>query len=236
MGKTFKALIFLLFVCVNICFAQGYVVTKSGKVAILLSAPHGGKLKPANIPNRDCQGCKVDEDSYTKEIMLGVNKELEGLFKSSVYYVYTNLHRSKIDFNREVIEATDSNKTLVPVYNSYHNFIKSFSMKYDKALVIDFHGQTHEEDILEVGGNDERQKYIFGSLFRANYGHMTVYPSPGIGKPLLYFSGGYITKTIYSKETHFQLELSKSMRFKSRERVSKAIAKTIYTYYNLMFK
>jgi N-formylglutamate amidohydrolase len=236
MGKTLKALILLLFICVNIGMSQSFVVCKTGTLPILLSAPHGGNLKPSKIPNRDCNRCKVEEDTYTKEIMLGVNTELNKLFGTSIYYVYSNLHRSKLDFNRPVLEATDSNKTLVPIWNTYHNFIKKFSLKHDRALVIDFHGHTHKEELLEIGSFNEFTKVAFGNLFNVYFDSKASYPANNTARPKLYFSGGYITKTVYNRETHLQLELPKSMRFENRTKTIKSIAKTIYTYYNLNFK
>ena len=118
-----KTIMLLLFICVNIGLSQSFIVSKTGSLPILLSAPHSGKLKPSNIPNRDCLGCKVEEDSYTKEILIGVNDELVKLFRANPYYVYSNLHRSKVDFNRPVIEAIDSNKILTPIWEYYHSFI-----------------------------------------------------------------------------------------------------------------
>jgi hypothetical protein len=217
-------------------FSQEYVKTQRGDIPILLSAPHGGKLKPDNLPNRNCIDCVYTEDSYTKEILLLVKQNLETVMKGKISYVYTDLHRRKLDFNRPILEATDSNYILFPYWRQYHSFIKHFSFVNKKSLVIDIHGQAHTEELLEIGSYNDVSKIKMGDFFNTITGSKRAYPANEVSKPSLYFPGGYITKTIYNGEIHFQFELPRSMRFRDREKIANAIANTILSYYNYNFK
>jgi hypothetical protein len=228
-------------------FKESYVETKQGNIPVLLSAPHGGSLKPANLKLRTGNDFKVEADSYTLEILKETEKELK-LIWGSPYLVYSNLHRSKIDFNRNWLEGTDSTKSLLPIYNKYHNFIKETELNVkEPLLLIDIHGHKHSENLIELGYgfpiSEKRNPELFdsksfGHLLNKNYGSPVAYP-PNKVKPLLYFDGGYITETKYKNNSiHIQVELPQNMRSKHKQRniIAKILAKTIKDYYNVSIR
>lgn len=233
------ALLFLL----NFATAQNdYIHKQIGNIPILLSAPHGGEYKPIQLKDRTGFNFKLNADAYTKDILIETSKELEKIWGIS-NYVYSNLHRSKLDFNREILEATDTNKLLNNLYHAYHKFIKQTSYNYkNKLLVIDIHGHTHPENMIELGyGNmdidsTKTNNKSFGFLFNKNYGKSICYP-PANQVPTLYFQGGYITQTVYNNEYHIQIEIPETLRNKKNlKKVSTILAKTIYEFYKINFK
>ena len=238
----FKLIVLGLFLTSFLASQNDYIHKQIGNIPILLSAPHGGEYKPKQIKDRTGEGFKVSSDDNTKEILLETGKQLEKIW-GIPNYVYSNLHRSKLDFNRSILEATDTNKLLVSLYNSYHDFIKKSSLKYkSKLLVIDIHGHTHPENMIELGygvfsfDSTQLGNKSFGYLFNKKYGRAICYPPANV-IPTLYFTGGYITQTIYNDELHIQIELPKTLRTKSNiKTISKSLANTIYEFYKLNFK
>jgi N-formylglutamate amidohydrolase len=135
--------------------ANGYNEYRTGNLPIILSAPHGGNLKPAELPDRDCVDCVTSTDLNTREVL----KLTDSLFTVKtgcyVHAIFTNLHRSKIDDNRPLPEATDSNAVTLPYYNEFHNYLataqSAVNSKYGRGLVIDIHGHGHTIQRLELG-------------------------------------------------------------------------------------
>ena len=243
-------LLLLCFISFISCSQKPYIVKQEGNIPVLLSAPHGGDLKPKIIKDRQGNSFKTDADTWTIEILKLVNNELK-LMWGTPYYIYSNLHRSKLDFNREFYEATDSNTTLIPIYNSYHDFLSKTSVKViPKLLIVDIHGHTHSENMIELGygidyteleelKNIKNNRYwtnkSFGFILNKLYGKAIAYP-PANTKPALYFKGGYIVQRIYDNAFCIQIELPQNIRKFDREKISKILAKTIKEFYNLNFK
>ena len=126
-----------------------------GNLPLILSAPHGGYEKPASIPDRNCIGCVTQRDSYTQELTRQLKAEI--VFKTGCYphVIINRLYRGKLDANREIIEATDSNSVTEPYWHEYMNFADSAKKlvykDYPKGLFIDIHGHGHTIQRLEVG-------------------------------------------------------------------------------------
>jgi hypothetical protein len=106
--------------------------TKSS--ALVLTVPHGGSLKPTYIlPDRTTNhpdfcpssGCRIDKDSYTREIAIKVAEKVMENYCSVPYVVINELHRSKLDANREKPEATFNNTIAINAWQSFHDMVKS---------------------------------------------------------------------------------------------------------------
>jgi hypothetical protein len=214
----------ILLFCTSVFAQLNYVetiVVKDSK--ILISAPHGGTLKPAALSNRIGNGIKVKEDVFTLQIA----KELQKKLKCNL--VYTNLHRSKLDFNRPSDEATGNDDRKFAIWTRYHYFINEQVFK-NVTLVIDIHGHTHKEGLIEIGGI-ESDCLVFGNLLNKYY---PAYPSNAHIKPELYFTGGFITKIIYNKENHIQIELPIYLRTKKQlKALTDNLVKVILEYQKL---
>jgi len=128
---------------------------RCGNLPIILSAPHGGYDTRSTIPDRDCNGCVIRRDAYTQELTRQIEAAI--IFKTGCYphVIINKLHREKLDANREIIEATDSNTITEPYWNDYMNFADSasnlVSKSHSKGLFIDIHGHGHAIQRLEIG-------------------------------------------------------------------------------------
>ena len=128
---------------------------RAGNLPIILSAPHGGYETPGALPDRVCSGCVTIRDSYTQEL----TREIEGAlrFHTGCYphVIINRLHRKKLDANREMIEATDSNSVTEPYWHEYMNFCdtakKLVYESYPKGVFFDIHGHGHTIQRLELG-------------------------------------------------------------------------------------
>lgn len=96
---------------------------------LVISAPHGGDLKPDYIDDRAksgeyCpKGCKTSKDSYTKEISELLQEKFIENYCKVPFLVINHLHRSKLDANREIGEAAQGNQTAMDAWTKFHTFI-----------------------------------------------------------------------------------------------------------------
>ena len=61
------------------------------------------------------------------------------------------MHRRKIDANRPLYEATLNHPIAVKTFNEFHQFIQIAKQEVKEGLLFDIHGQTHPEELLELG-------------------------------------------------------------------------------------
>jgi N-formylglutamate amidohydrolase len=132
-----------------------YIQYIAGNTPIILSAPHGGYLVPSAFPDRNCDGCSYVSDAYTQELVNEIQQKF--FLKTGCYphLIINLLHRKKLDMNRDLVMATDSNTALDDYWADYHQFIDSAKAKvnrdYNKGLFIDVHGHGHVKQRIEFG-------------------------------------------------------------------------------------
>jgi len=156
----------MFFTC-GICSAQdyhpgetyydstGFVRYMAGDLPIVLSAPHGGYLRPDSIPDRDCSGCVYAQDQFTLDI---TEDMYDAFFEQTGCYphvIINELHRIKFDANRDIAEAADGNPLVEKAWRAYHRFIDQakddISLDYDRGLFLDIHGHAHTIQRIELG-------------------------------------------------------------------------------------
>lgn len=117
-----------------------YISWDMGKTNILLSAPHGGGIKPITIPKRKYGN--LSQDTYTRRLITGV----VGNFKNKPYYVYADIHRSRIDFNRNIKEACQGNKKMEDEWKKWNKLLYTMSHEiinlYKRGLYVDIHSHN----------------------------------------------------------------------------------------------
>ncbi|CAH1799620.1 unnamed protein product [Owenia fusiformis] len=145
---------------------------------IVLAAPHGGDLEPANIPTRDA-GCIVDlgcvyshacedkdesncrvatvKDMYTLELTIALADEISRISGLRPHVILNHLHRRKLDANRDREEATFDEPDAVTAWDEFHAFIDRAKASVGTGLFIDVHGHGHPEPWIELG-------YLFTGL------------------------------------------------------------------------
>jgi len=130
---------------------------------IIISVPHGGNLNPKCIPcrqenfkNNHFDGVNkicTKTDLYTKEISVLLRDELVKISSEdkAPHLVICNLHRNKIDLNRNIKEACLSVPESIVAYNEYHQFLHEAKKSVNTGLLFDLHGQSHPEEWTELG-------------------------------------------------------------------------------------
>ncbi|MCH2194468.1 T9SS type A sorting domain-containing protein [Kordia sp.] len=145
-----------------------YIEYIPGNMPIIIAAPHGGVKQSGQtiggtfyadndgaLPDR---GCGTNERDDNTDIL--VREIQQSVFEQTGCYPYViinNLHRSKLDPNREQNEATCGDADALFYWNTFHNFIDQASAdvmnKWGKGLFIDLHGQSHSVPRIEAGYN-----------------------------------------------------------------------------------
>lgn len=145
-----------------------YIEYIPGNMPIIIAAPHGGVKQSGQtiggtfyadndsaLPDR---GCGTNERDDNTDIL--IREIQQSVFDQTGCYPYViinNLHRSKLDPNREQNEATCGDSDALFYWNTFHNFIDQASAdvmsKWGKGLFIDLHGQSHSIPRIEAGYN-----------------------------------------------------------------------------------
>ena len=130
-----------------------YVEYLAGDLPIVLTSPHGGRLKPDAIPNRT-EGV-TDMDANTQELARALADEFFARTGHRVHLVASHLHRVKLDPNREIKEAAQGNAIAERAWSEYHAAIKSALAaavaRHGFAFLVDLHGHAHKIARLELG-------------------------------------------------------------------------------------
>jgi hypothetical protein len=128
-----------------------YVEYRPGNGPLVLSAPHGGALEPSSIPDRT--GGTTVTDSNTIDVATLVQ---DGFSEPArPHLVICHLARTKLDANREIVEAAEGNPEAELAWTEYHGFIEraraQVAAAYGRGLYVDVHGQSHAENWTECG-------------------------------------------------------------------------------------
>jgi len=138
--------------------ANRYVEYYKGDVGcpLILSAPHGGFLRPSSIPDRTGNVTTV-QDSYTIETSKGIDEAFFEQAGCRPHLILSLLHRIKMDPNRPVEEAVQHPEAEVAYYE-FHGFIEEAKRAVEassntggRGLYIDVHGHGHPEMWIEWG-------------------------------------------------------------------------------------
>jgi hypothetical protein len=165
---TFRYFLIAFFLFVSSCaFAQnaipevilkgtnGYIEMIKGNMPLVISIPHGGYLLPEEIPERPCTDCAKHQDIFTIEIGRAIRKVIFQKTGSYPYIIINNLHRTRLDPNRNISEAADGNKYAELAWTEFQSYIDSANSevmrKFGKGLYIDLHGHRHEIKRIELG-------------------------------------------------------------------------------------
>ena len=132
---------------------QRYVEYIPGELPLVLSAPHGGLLKPKSVADRTYG--VVDSDANTQDLARRIAAEVKKQTGKSMDLVISHLHRSKLDPNREIKEAAQGDKTAEKIWQEYHSYIeqavKTSGARHGRVFFIDLHGQNHKDIRVELG-------------------------------------------------------------------------------------
>jgi len=132
---------------------RGYVEFRAGELPIILSAPHGGTLEPAGMPDRT-PGTTVS-DLGTEDLARSVAAALRSRTGRDASLVICRLKRVKVDVNREIGEGAQGNPEAQQAWNEYHRFLDAARTlaagRHGRVLVVDLHGHGHPSPRTEIG-------------------------------------------------------------------------------------
>lgn len=132
---------------------KDYVEYIPGELPIILSSPHGGTLTPAEIPDRTW-GTTV-RDGELHDVTLRTAKAIENLTGKRPHVILMHLRRTKVDANREIVEAAQGALYSEWAWHEYHGWIdiaKDLARQsHGRGFYIDMHGHGHEIQRLELG-------------------------------------------------------------------------------------
>ncbi len=145
-----------------------YIEYIPGNLPIIISAPHGGVKQSgstvggtfypdndSSLPDRSCG--TNERDDNTDILVREIQAEIFSLTGCYPHIIISNLHRSKMDPNREQNEATCGDSDALFYWNAFHGFIDQASTavetNWGKGLYIDLHGQSHSIQRIEAGYN-----------------------------------------------------------------------------------
>jgi len=124
-----------------------------GDLPLVICSPHGGRETPSEIPDRTSG--VVEMDANTQELARAVAAVVHAKTGHYMHLVVSNLHRRKLDPNREIEEAAQGSPIAQKAWNEYHGFIAQACAatvkQYGVAFFIDLHGQSHPDVRVELG-------------------------------------------------------------------------------------
>ena len=134
--------------------ALGYVEYLAGNTPIIITVPHDGTLSPSSIADRTYGTMVRDTNSrkVAERFAYFFVQNSGGLYP---HIVYSNLHRRKLDPNRDVTEGAQGDLGAIQAYNAYHKFIQTavdtVEAYFDSGLLLDMHGHAHDIQRIELG-------------------------------------------------------------------------------------
>jgi hypothetical protein len=130
-----------------------YMEYIGGDLPIVISAPHGGTLVPDEIPDRTT-GTLV-RDTNTEELARTIGDTFFSQLGARPHIIICRLRRTKLDANREIVEAAQGNRLAQRAWYEYHAFMEAakaqVSAGFTRGLYMDLHGHGHAIPRLELG-------------------------------------------------------------------------------------
>lgn len=132
---------------------RGYVEYVPGELPVVLSVPHGGTLEPSEIPDRTTGTLVTDRD--TRETAQAVRQAFLERTGQAPHVVVSHLRRTKLDPNREIVEAAQGDPFAEEAWREFQGFIdvaeELVETRYGAGLYLDLHGHGHDIARVELG-------------------------------------------------------------------------------------
>jgi hypothetical protein len=131
----------------------GFTDYFSGELPVVISAPHGGRLKPGHVADRSYGA--MSEDLNTMDLAMRIRDAIRAETGSYPHIIVSQLHRSKLDPNREILEAAQGDPYAERAWWEFQTFIDEASLRvqeeFGEGFYIDLHGHGHPNQRLELG-------------------------------------------------------------------------------------
>lgn len=138
---------------------NNYIEYIAGNAPVIFSAPHGGHLTPAEIPDRKSASCggsaTTTKDLNTRELALAMRQRYFARFGKYPHVVINHLHRIKLDANRNLLEGACGDAEAQVAWNEFQDYLtaarNAVTTAHGKGWYMDMHGHGHEFQRLELG-------------------------------------------------------------------------------------
>jgi hypothetical protein len=138
---------------------NGYVEYIPGNLPVIFTAPHGGALQPASIPNRTAEACggaaTTVVDANTAQLTRAIQAAFEERTGRYPHIVIVHLRRNKLDANRPLEEAACGNEEAEQAWHEFHEFVEIARSRvladHGRGWYTDIHGHGHAIQRLELG-------------------------------------------------------------------------------------
>lgn len=132
---------------------QNRVEVIEGNLPLIISAPHGGRLTPKEIPDRT-SGTLVT-DTHTDRLAADIAEAFHAQTGKYPYVIICHLKRTKVDCNRAIEEGAQGNPDAEKVWQAFQSSIEAarrqVSSSFGQGVYVDLHGHGHPEPHLEIG-------------------------------------------------------------------------------------
>jgi len=138
---------------------NNYIEYVAGNAPVILSAPHGGALTPASIPDRTTALCGVAPttvtDANTVDLVRAMQARFFAKFGTYPHIIISQLSRRKLDPNRLQPEAACGNAEATVALDEWHAYIDiakaAVLRSTGRGWYMDMHGHGHTIQRLELG-------------------------------------------------------------------------------------
>ena len=124
-----------------------------GELPVILSAPHGGLLRPSEMPDRRA-GVHLN-DLNSRELTLAMRDALLNLTGRAPHVIINHLHRTKLDANRDIEEAAEGDPFAEQAWREFHAWTgtarDTVAAESGAGLYLDIHGHGHDIPRIELG-------------------------------------------------------------------------------------
>jgi hypothetical protein len=138
---------------------NGYIEYIAGDAPLIYTAPHGGDLLPADIPDRTAARCggsaTTATDLNTEDLVRAMQQRHFARYGTYPHVIINHLARRKLDANRTDPEAACGNAAATIALAEWHAFIDSAKATVlrtrGRGWYMDMHGHGHAKQRLELG-------------------------------------------------------------------------------------
>lgn len=141
---------------------NGYIEYYPGNSPMIFAAPHGGLLKPDEIPPRttDSTSCDAPDivtlaDLYTRELVMEIRTAFYNRTGRYPHVVVNRVHRARVEPNRDLLAGACQDPEAEIAWNEYHEFIEVAKARVEadhgRGWFTDIHGHAHPIKRLELG-------------------------------------------------------------------------------------
>jgi len=160
---------------------SNYTEYIAGNMPLIISAPPGGDMNPAELPNRtntSTYTVTTDPDLWTANLARAIRTATFNRYGRYPHVIICNVDRAKVDCNREIGEGAQNNTNTQTLWREFHAFLgiarQQVSNNYGRGLYIDLHGHGHTIQRCELGYNLSDATLFKSSLTSSDDNNSTI--------------------------------------------------------------